>query len=188
MNERSLQLQHLEKIARSQVLHGSESLCRLLHYLGEHALNHPGEHLKEYQIATEIFGRPSDFNPQSDSTVRVQVGRLRSKLAEYYNAEGAEDPILVDLPKGSYAISFHHRETTPKTVDSQTRERMVAAKPTGNRQWRLVVVALCYFSCSLLRTGRPFAASAEWQCRIRVSGISISCDIQQILEGIRLYS
>src|SRR6202035_3474527 len=105
VNERTLQQQYLEKIAHSHVLHGSESLCRLLHYLGDHALNHPGEHLKEYQIATEIFGRSADFNPQSDSTVRVQVGRLRSKLAEYYSGEGADDPILVDLPKGSYLIS-----------------------------------------------------------------------------------
>jgi hypothetical protein len=145
VTERTLQQQYLEKIGRSHVLHGSESLCRLLHYLGDHALHHPGEHLKEYQIATEIFGRPADFNPQSDSTVRVQVGRLRSKLAEYYNVEGAEDPILVDLPKGSYAISFHHREATPKTVDSQMRERMAATKPEGNRQWRLIVVAFAIF-------------------------------------------
>ncbi|HZR56878.1 MAG TPA: helix-turn-helix domain-containing protein [Terriglobales bacterium] len=145
MNERSLHLQHLEKIAHSQVLHGSESLCRLLHYLGEHALNHPGEHLKEYQIATEIFGRPADFNPQSDSTVRVQVGRLRSKLAEYYNAEGAEDPILVDLPKGSYVVSFHHREPISKTGDSQVRARTAAVKPIKserNRPWQFIALVL----------------------------------------------
>ncbi|MCU1296875.1 MAG: hypothetical protein JWO91_1153 [Acidobacteriaceae bacterium] len=145
MNERALQQRHLDKIAHSHVLQGSESLCRLLHYLGEHALNHLGEHLKEYQIATEIFGRPADFNPQSDSTVRVQVGRLRSKLAEYYNAEGADDPILVDLPKGSYLISFHHRDAASKTVDSQMRERMVATKPAGNRQWQLTVIAVGIF-------------------------------------------
>ena len=45
-----------------------------------------------YQIATELFGRPSDFDPRLDSTVRVQTGRLRSKLAEYYAGPGDRDP------------------------------------------------------------------------------------------------
>jgi hypothetical protein len=139
VNERSQQLQQLERIAHSPVLHGSESLCRLLHYLGEHALNRPGEHLKEYQIATEIFGRPADFNPQSDSTVRVQVGRLRSKLAEYYGANGVDDPIVVDLPKGSYAISFHHREKSPRVADSLMPNGTVAANLGGNRTWQFAV-------------------------------------------------
>jgi hypothetical protein len=44
-----------------------------------------------------------------DSLVRVQAGRLRSKLAAYYESEGSEDQVLVDLPKGSYVLSFQHR-------------------------------------------------------------------------------
>src|SRR5579859_6703707 len=94
-------LAQIEKIAGSGVLHGSESLCKLLRYLARHALDHPGTAVKEYQIATEVFGRPHDFDPQADSTVRVQVGRLRQKLAEYYSSEGLQDPILIDLPRGS---------------------------------------------------------------------------------------
>ena len=93
-------------------MHGSESLCKLLRYLAEHALHHPGVPLKEYQIATEVFGRASDFDPQSDSAIRVQAGRLRQKLAEYYVAEGAEDPVIVELPKGTYLMSFHFRAST----------------------------------------------------------------------------
>jgi hypothetical protein len=143
VNEKSQQLQHLEKIARSPALHGSESLCRLLHYLGEHALSHPGEHLKEYQIATEIFGRPADFNPQSDSTVRVQVGRLRNKLAEYYSGDGADDPIVVDLPKGSYAISFHHREKTSPVTALPARNQVGAPRPSEKGSWRFIALTMC---------------------------------------------
>ncbi len=47
------------------------------------ALEHPGMSIKEYQIAAELFGRPTDFDPHLDVTVRVQAGRLRSKLAEF---------------------------------------------------------------------------------------------------------
>lgn len=101
--------QQIDKLIKSHSLHSSESLCKLLRYLAEHSLDHPGIALKEYQIATEVLGRPSGFDPQSDSTVRVQAGRLRVKLAEYYAHEGPDDPILVEIPKGSYALTFHAR-------------------------------------------------------------------------------
>lgn len=109
MTERAQILGEVEKLVGSQTLHGSESLCKLLQYLAKQSLDHPGAPVKEHQIATEVFGRPSDFDPQLDSLVRVQAGRLRSKLAAYYESEGAEDQVLVDLPKGSYVLSFHHR-------------------------------------------------------------------------------
>src|SRR5882724_7903460 len=95
--EREQYIAEIERLVNSHVLHGSESLCKLLRYLAEHALDHPGSSLKEYQIATEVFGRPANFDPQSDSTIRVQAGRLRLKLAEYYGAEGVDDPIQVEM-------------------------------------------------------------------------------------------
>ena len=101
--------QQIDKLINSHSLHTSESLCKLLRYLAEHSLDHPGVALKEYQIATEVLGRPAGFDPQSDSTVRVQAGRLRVKLAEYYSHDGVGDSILVELPKGSYALTFHLR-------------------------------------------------------------------------------
>ena len=101
--------QQIERLTKSHSLPSSESLCKLLRYLAEHSLDHPGIALKEYQIATEVLGRPAGFDPQSDSTVRVQAGRLRVKLAEYYSHEGINDPILVEIPKGSYSLSFQLR-------------------------------------------------------------------------------
>ncbi len=109
MTERTQFQAEIEKLVASHALHGSESLCKLLRYLGRHALERPGTAVKEYQIATEVFGRQADFDPQLDSMVRVQAGRLRTKLAEYYNTEGATDRIVVELPKGSYAVAFHER-------------------------------------------------------------------------------
>lgn len=101
--------QQIESIIKSHSLRGCESLCRLLQYIAKQSLDHPDAPLKEYQIATEVYGRPRDFDPQSDSTVRVQASRLRVKLAEYYAGEGASDPILVKIPKGSYHLIFETR-------------------------------------------------------------------------------
>jgi len=133
-------LAQIEKIANSSLLHGSESLCKLLRYLARNAVDHPGAHPKEYQIATEVFGRSSDFDPQMDSTVRVQVGRLRQKLHEYYSSEGAEDAILVDLPKGSYALGLHHRGPAPlqKELESHVVAPVAVVAPSP-RNWAIAV-------------------------------------------------
>src|SRR5437879_13855868 len=93
--------QQVERLTKSHSLSGSESLCKLLRYLAEHSLDHPGVALKEYQIATEVLGRSGGFDPQSDSTGRVQAGRLRIKLAEYYAHEGPAESVVVERPKGS---------------------------------------------------------------------------------------
>src|ERR1700739_2500434 len=136
----------VEKIANSSVLHGSESLCKLLRYLANYSLDHPGGHLKEYQIATEVLGRSSDFDSQLDSTVRVQVGRLRQKLHDYYAAEGVDDAIIVDLPKGTYLLGFHPNASAPlnkETERERPKESAVATAPSpavttqaGVGQWK----------------------------------------------------
>lgn len=99
----------IDRLASSALLLHSESLCNLLRYLAAKNLEHPGNSVKEYEIATEVFHRPADFDPRLDSTVRVQTGRLRSKLAEYY-AQQPDDEIVVEIPKGAYAVTFHFRE------------------------------------------------------------------------------
>ena len=111
--------QQIERLTKSHSLHSSESLCKLLRYLAEHSLDHAGIALKEYQIATEVLGRPAGFDPQSDSTVRVQAGRLRVKLAEYYAQDGIDDPIVVEIPKGSYTLTFHVRAARAGTQPLQ---------------------------------------------------------------------
>ncbi len=146
--------QQIDKLINSHILHSSESLCKLLRYLAEHSLDHPGVALKEYQIATEVLGRPVGFDPQSDSTVRVQAGRLRVKLAEYYAHEGPGDPIVVELPKGSYALTFHLRAPGPEVPPSppiilDARIPTQQALPS-TRGWVIAVVVLSFLLASVL--------------------------------------
>jgi hypothetical protein len=141
VTEKEQLLTQVEKIAGSGVLHGSESLCRLLRYLARYTVDHPGTHLKEYQIATEVFGRPADFDPQADSTVRVQVGRLRQKLQEYYHSEGVADCARVELPKGSYALAIHLSEPIP-TAKSETSSVQSASFAIRELRWWKAAVAV----------------------------------------------
>jgi hypothetical protein len=143
MSERDLYLRQIDRLVASHVLHGSESLCKLLQYLAKHALDHPSTPLKEYQIATEVFGRRSDFDPQSDSTIRVQAGRLRLKLSEYYGSEGADDPIVVELPKGTYILSLHLRTAgTGRLPGDHFAETSAILPGTVPRAWGIAVAVL----------------------------------------------
>ena len=142
--EREALHSQIEKLNRSSILHGSESLCKLLKYLGEHSLDAPGSSLKEYQIATEVFGRPPDFDSRVDSTVRVQTGRLRSKLAEYYAGEGVPDRLVIEIPKGAYSLTYHIRppvETPapPPAAPSGPKSPATRSYPLS---WFLVSIAI----------------------------------------------
>lgn len=102
--------EQIHKITKSSGFVSSESLRSVLLYLFQHAMENPGQTVKEYEIATRVLGRSHNFDSRIDSTVRAVASRLRSKLAEYYVHDGACDPIVIDLPKGSYALSFSVRE------------------------------------------------------------------------------
>jgi hypothetical protein len=101
--------QHVDKILHSGEFGNSETLRNLLSFLARHAIEKPGEVVKEYELATGVLGRAEGFDPRMDSAVRVHTGRLRAKLAEYYMSEGTDDPILIEVPKGSYQLSWRPR-------------------------------------------------------------------------------
>src|ERR1700761_4818256 len=109
----------IDRIVRSAVLQNSESLCNLLKYLGRQSIDAPDVPVKEYQIATQVFGRSADFDPRVDSTVRVQMSRLRSKLTEYYSKAGQTQPIVVEIPKGAHTVIFREREAEPPAREVQ---------------------------------------------------------------------
>src|SRR6266446_1538630 len=145
VTERAQNLAQIEKLLSSHTLHGSESLCKLLRYLASHSLDHPGLSPKEYQIATEVFGRQKDFDPHLDSMVRVQAGRLRTKLGEYYASEGVDDQIMVELPKGTYALTFHsrpHGAGRNHAGTSHEASNNLEANGRSSRAWIVTVVAL----------------------------------------------
>jgi len=132
--------QQIDRIMKSHSLRGADSLSRLLQYCAKQSLEHPDELLKEYQIAREVYGRGPDFDPQSDSCVRVQAGRLRLKLADYYATEGASDPVIVKLPKGGYHLIF---ETKAGTSDSHSGTVSEKSDSASNipALWRFALAA-----------------------------------------------
>ena len=139
-------LAQVERLATSRVLRESESLRKLLAYLSHHALDNPGETIKEYQIATEVFGRSPDFDPQLNSMVRVQAGRLRTKITEYYSDEGSDDPIVVDFPKGTYTLNFREKKpgatSSTNSADESNRLSRATGRSSAQGRWKALAIAL----------------------------------------------
>ncbi len=79
---------------------------RLLEFLVETTLKGEADGLKEFVIAAEVWERNVSFDPRIHSMVRVEVGRLRTRLERYYASEGAHDSLRFSIPVGGYAVVF----------------------------------------------------------------------------------
>jgi TolB-like protein len=99
----------LERVLASDVFASTSRLTRFLRFVAERSLAGEGERLKEYVIGVEVFDRDSSYDPRIDSIVRVEAGRLRTKLEQYYHGPGRDDAIVIRLQKGSYAPTFERR-------------------------------------------------------------------------------
>jgi serine/threonine-protein kinase len=92
----------VERIVTSGAFSGSERLCRFLTWTVDKVLAGQFQDIKQYAIGVEVFDRGSDFDPRIDSIVRTEAQRLRRKLSEYYDSEGASDPIVISFAPGTY--------------------------------------------------------------------------------------
>jgi TolB-like protein len=127
----------VQRVLASPSFANSVRLRRFLSFVVEKSIAGEADKLKEYWLGFEVFERGAAFDTRTDSVVRVEAGRLRVKLAKYYAEEGAEDPIVITLPKGTYTPTFTHRPV-PSPSNSQpvaqytpTRKRRAAAWAAG---------------------------------------------------------
>ncbi|MAF08808.1 MAG: hypothetical protein CL389_13275 [Acidiferrobacteraceae bacterium] len=105
-----IQLQ-LERLLSSNAFTNASRSSRFLQFVVEQAAAGEGDRLKEYVIGVEVFDRDAEYDPRVDSIVRVEAGRLRTKIEEYYSSHGCEDAVIIRLPKGGYAPEFALRES-----------------------------------------------------------------------------
>ncbi|MGO4624280.1 hypothetical protein AB4Z34_19050 [Ensifer sp. 2YAB10] len=102
-------LVQLDRIRQSAEFDAPERDRKFLTYVIEEALAGRGDRIKAYSIATEVFGRDSSFDPQTDPAVRIEAGRIRRALERYYLVAGRTDPIIISIPKGAYVPTFERR-------------------------------------------------------------------------------
>jgi hypothetical protein len=96
----------LQAVLASTTFARNPRLARLLEYLCVRCFKGEARSIKEYNIATDVFHRSTDFDQTGDSIVRVEMHRLRKKLKEYYTGEGASQPVQIVIQSGHYQPEF----------------------------------------------------------------------------------
>ena len=158
----------LDRVLKSAPFAQSRRRQRFLEYIVNEALAGRGERIKGYNIAREVFDRPEEFDPNTDPIVRMEAARLRDRLREYYEGHGRNDPVRIELPKGTYTpqIEFRHAVGTRPADRDQAAESAAAVEAPLQphswwKRWQIAapVAALVML---LVAVGMWFAAS-RWQ-------------------------
>lgn len=126
--------EQLVRLAENRRFKSAEKLRAFLFYIVEQSLTGQSDQIKEYAIALEVYGRRPDYDSKLDSIVRVEASRLRTRLKEYYEQEGRFDPVIIELPKGSYVPTF-------RPGSGSTPEPAIPAKPARAPVYRIILAA-----------------------------------------------
>ena len=116
----------LEAVIASGIFAKAPSLALLLDYVCTKYFEGNACQVKEYNIAVEALGRPASFDPRQDSIVRVEAFRLRKRLKQYYEEEGARHSLRIVIPSGQYVPQFV--EQVPISADVELAEGGSAAE------------------------------------------------------------
>jgi TolB-like protein len=111
----------LDKILGHSAFDASDRMRAFLAYVVEEALAGRGDRIKAFSIAQDVFGRDASFDAHSDPLVRVEAGHLRRSLERYYLTAGGTDPIVLEIPKGSYVPKFTIRRPSSSATSSPGR-------------------------------------------------------------------
>jgi hypothetical protein len=129
MSQTMSEIDQLERILNSAQLVTSPSLSRFLRYIVEETLAGRSAEIREYTLGVHVFDRGEDFNPRLDPIVRVQARNLRSRVAKYYEGPGAQDPIRIELPKGTYVPIFQRTGVEPEPPVAEAAAAAAASQP-----------------------------------------------------------
>ncbi len=133
----------LERVLASRCFEQAARSSSFLRFVVEQTLAGHGDRLKGYTIAVAVFDRPADFDAQSDPLVRVEAGRLRRRLIEYYSGEGRDDPVRLELPRGSYSVVSSYRGSAARPVAAARdvtapAPAVVTASARNHSRWRRI--------------------------------------------------
>lgn len=156
----------LARLSASETLRNSPQLAAFLAFVVEAALRGETDRIKGYTIGVEALGRSERFDPQSDPIVRVEATRLRRAMARYYAEEGARDPIIIELPRGSYVPLFRSRveaaEPPPATSDEGPPPAASGTmRPPAGVSLRMLVVFAALLAIGAVLGARAWPPAAE---------------------------
>jgi len=151
-------------------------------YVVEHTLSGREDMLKERTIGIEVFGRSTSYEPSDDATVRVKAGDVRKRLGLYYAEEGAQNPVRIELPPGTYVPEFRWSETkldathealAPLPLAALPSDVLVPVPPRSMRRWFIVAGVILV----------AIAIAAAWWMRSRPAPTALEEFWAPVLKG-----
>jgi hypothetical protein len=153
----------IERVASSRYVNRSARLRDLLLYLTNRVLEEDACEIHEQEVGHKVFGRPANYDTSSDNIVRVHASMLRKRLEQYFAEEGAQESVIVEIPKGNYAPLFREREEAAPVIAIPEPAVAAPGGGTDRRLWALGFIATL-FACStafLLMRGSPTAGARD---------------------------
>ena len=162
------QLALLDRIIASPQLRRAARLREFLLFVGRQSIQNGSAPIHEQEIGAAVFARPTSYDTGVDNIVRVNATELRKRLEQYFLADGADEPVVVEIPRGSYALLFHARTAlapSPESQNSQEPVPLPASKPEPQLQpepatstapfrfqklWQALAVVLLFVSMILI--------------------------------------
>ncbi len=111
--------EELERVLASRTFHGAEAQKRFLRYAVEHTVVGSSHEVKEYTVGVQVFRRGPAFDPRLDPIVRVEARKLRSRLAKYYETEGEQDRLRIELPARGYVPAFREKDAAAISLPTE---------------------------------------------------------------------
>jgi hypothetical protein len=174
----------IERVAGSSQLKRAPRLQELLFYISRRSIKEGCERVHEQEIGTQVFGRPETYDTSYDNIVRTNISDLRKRIEHYFNSEGRQEKLIMELPRGSYVPVFRFRLEEPEIETGPLAENDVATlelpatlpvapsvvipRPWAPRVWAAlgIFVLLIAIGCAFLFWGRYRAlhrALYAWQ-------------------------
>lgn len=188
----------LKRVLDSEELRSSRRSRDFLAYVVTETLGGRGDRLKERTVARYAMGRDGSFSGTTDSGARVQATRLRAALAQYYAGSGANEDLVLDLPRGSYVPTFAYRRSTRTGASADTLRPGIAVvalddlrprarkDPTARALTDSLVRALSSFP--ELRVVGPVSSERGTASLADPRALARSFDVEYVLTGELLSS
>ncbi|TSE12734.1 hypothetical protein C1D09_007560 [Mesorhizobium intechi] len=196
----------LERLLASETFGRSERARKLIRYLVEREQAGEADRLKGFSIAMDVFGKDGDFDPSTDAVVRVQAGRLRELLQQYFANEGIAEPVRIAIPRGGYVPAYELNairlpegakpaEQTPAAAAPAEQpgaaEEAVAPVPSVARHlrffWMAIAVVIAMLGVLILRQGGDaLLAGGDLPATLESAGLTSSIAPSPVSEALPL--
>jgi serine/threonine-protein kinase len=161
--------EQLQRILAGSTFQAASRSRELLQFLVQETLAGRSARIKEYVIGVEALGRPEQFDPRTDPIVRAEASRLRTKLDTYYAGEGKADPVVIQVPRGTYVPEIRIQNESVSTLSGSTRRLKLGS-------WVWALAALLTLTGFIV--GSRFASS-----RVRQQPTPIFLDVELHTNG-----